>query len=121
MTPHGESGSQDTVGGNGTGTPTGDERERTNSTGMPLHLDTSESQSPRQWEALQAALGDVVAKVLRLRTQVQQIIEEWEAGRVQSNALDRLPESSYFHNDGTALKLASPFQWELSGSSAELE
>ncbi len=92
MTPHGEGGSQDTVGGSGTGTPTEDERERTNSTGMPLHLDTSESQSPRQREAPQAALGDVVAEVLRLRTQVQQLIAEREAGRVQSNALDPPPE-----------------------------
>lgn len=75
-----------------TGTPTEDERERRDSTCTPMHIDTSESQSPQQREAPQAALGDVVAEVLRLRTQVQQLLAEREAGRVQSNALDPLPE-----------------------------
>ncbi len=92
MTPHGEGGSQDTVGGSGTGTPTEDERERTTSTGTPLHINTSESQSPRQREAPQAALGDVVTEVLRLRTQVQQLLAEREARRVESNVLDPPPE-----------------------------
>lgn len=92
MKPHGEGGSQDTIGGSGTGTPTEDERESRDSTGTPLHIDTSESQRPQKREDRQAALGDVVAEVLRLRTQVQQLIAEWEAERVQSNGLDPPPE-----------------------------
>ncbi len=72
------------------GNPTEDERERIISIGTPLHVDVSQSQSGQQQEAPQPALGDVAAEVIRLREQVQQLIER-EAERAQGNMLDPPP------------------------------
>ncbi|KAK0219557.1 hypothetical protein EDD85DRAFT_961029 [Armillaria nabsnona] len=70
--------------------PTEAGRERINIIGTPLHVDVSESQSVQQQEAPQPALGDVAAEVMRLREQVQQLIER-EAERAQGNMLDPPP------------------------------
>ncbi|PBK82605.1 hypothetical protein ARMGADRAFT_1090187 [Armillaria gallica] len=84
-------GSQEIVEQNPEVNPTEDEEERRNSISSPVHVDTSVSQIAAQQDDPQAALGDVVAEVVRLRTQVQQIIIEREAERVHGNALDPLP------------------------------
>ncbi len=76
-----------TLGGN----PTEDNRERRDSISMPVHIYTSEPQSTPEQEGPQAALDDVVAEVVRLRTQFQQFIVEREAERVHGNALDPPP------------------------------
>ncbi len=60
--------------------PTEDEGERRNSS------DTPDASELAQQDAL-----DVVAEVLRLRTQFQQFIVEREAERVQGNLLDLPP------------------------------
>ena len=86
MTPNVGSGSQEPVEESPEGNPTDEGGER-DSIGMPVHVDTSEPQSAPQQEA---AL-DVVAEVVRLRTQFQQFIVEREAERVQGNLLDPPP------------------------------
>ncbi|KAK0421924.1 hypothetical protein EV421DRAFT_2026177 [Armillaria borealis] len=79
--------SQETVEQNPEGNPTRDEGERRPRVGTPVHVDNSEPQvAPQQEAAL-----DVVAEVVRLRTQVQQIIVEREAERFHGNALDPPP------------------------------
>ncbi len=83
--------SQEIVEQNPEGNPTEDEEERRNSISSPVHVDTSESQRATLQEGPQAALGDVVAEVVRLRTQFQQFIMEQEAERVHGNALDPPP------------------------------
>ncbi|KAK0430908.1 hypothetical protein EV421DRAFT_1930276 [Armillaria borealis] len=87
MAPNVGSGSQEPVEESPEGNPTDEEGERRDSIGTPVHVDTSEPQSAPQQEA---AL-DVVAEVVRLRTQFQQFIVEREAERVQGNALDPPP------------------------------
>ncbi len=94
MTPNEGDRSQDTVEQNTEGDPIEDEGERRNSIGTPVHVDTSETQSAQQEEVPQAGLDDVVAEVLRLRTQFQQFIVEREAERVQGNAFDPPPAYS---------------------------
>ncbi|SJL17858.1 uncharacterized protein ARMOST_21422 [Armillaria ostoyae] len=79
--------SQEIVEQNPEGNPTRDEGERRPRVGTPVHVDNSELQVAPQREA---AL-DVVAEVVRLRTQVQQIIVEREAERFHGNALDPPP------------------------------
>ncbi len=64
--------------------PTEDEGERRNTVGTPLHVDNSEG--PQQEAAL-----DVVAEVVRMRTQLQQIIVEREAERGHGNVSDTPP------------------------------
>ncbi len=71
--------------------PTEDEGERRNSFGTPVHVDASEPRGAPQQEGPHAALDDVVAEVVRLRTQFQQFIVEREAERVHGNALDPPP------------------------------
>ncbi|KAK0219603.1 hypothetical protein EDD85DRAFT_989082 [Armillaria nabsnona] len=70
------------------------ERNRTEDVGNSRNSfdgpDASEPQSAQQQEVPQAAFGDVVAEVLRLRTQFQPFIER-EAERVQSDASDPPP------------------------------
>ncbi|KAK0430910.1 hypothetical protein EV421DRAFT_1743593 [Armillaria borealis] len=68
MTPNEGDRSQDTVEQNPEGDPVEDEGERRNSISTPVHVDTSEPQSPRE-ESPQAPLDDVGAEVLRLRDQ----------------------------------------------------
>ncbi|PBK60566.1 hypothetical protein ARMSODRAFT_982231 [Armillaria solidipes] len=70
MMPYVGDESQDAIEGNLTGSRAEDQRARGGSIGTTLLIDTSESQSAQQQEAPQAALGDVVAEVLRLRAQV---------------------------------------------------
>ncbi|KAK0219579.1 hypothetical protein EDD85DRAFT_797233 [Armillaria nabsnona] len=80
MTPNLGDRSPDTVGWNAEGNPTEDEGERRNSSDTP-----DASELPQQDNL------DVVAEVLRLRTQFQQFIVEPEAEGVQGNALDPPP------------------------------
>ncbi len=94
MTPNEGDRSHDTVEQNTEGGPIEDEGERRNSIGTPVHVDTSEPQSAQQEEVPQAGLDDVVAEVLRLRTQFQQFVVEREAERVQGNAFDPPPAYS---------------------------
>ncbi len=54
---------------------------------MPVHIYTSEPQSTPEQEGPQAALDDVVAEVVRLRTQFQQFIVEREAERVHGECV----------------------------------
>ncbi len=67
-----------------------DERERRDSVETHLHADTSEPQSAQQQEGSHAVLDDVAAEVLRLRVQVQRLIER-EAERVQGSAFEPPP------------------------------
>ncbi|SJL17841.1 uncharacterized protein ARMOST_21405 [Armillaria ostoyae] len=67
------------------GNPTEDETERRDSTGSPVHNNTSHRQSTRK-ESPQAPLEDVGAEVLRLRDQVQRLVE-----RIQGNVFDPPP------------------------------
>lgn len=85
--------SQETVEQGPAGNPTKDEGEKRNSSSSLAHVDTSEPQRAPQQEGPQAALGDAVAEVVRLRTQFQQFINivEREAERVHGNALDLPP------------------------------
>ncbi|KAK0465748.1 hypothetical protein IW261DRAFT_1598517 [Armillaria novae-zelandiae] len=69
---------------------TEDEGERRNAVGMPLHVADSVSQDTQQ----QQADLDVVAEVLRLRTQVQQIIVERDEERFHGNPPDLPPAYS---------------------------
>ncbi|KAK0430084.1 hypothetical protein EV421DRAFT_1860468 [Armillaria borealis] len=85
ITPDEGEGRQEPVEGSPEGNPTEDERERRNSTGSPVHNDTSHRQSTRE-ESPQAPLDDVGAEVLRLRDQVQRLVE-----RVQGNVFDPPP------------------------------
>ncbi|PBK60580.1 hypothetical protein ARMSODRAFT_982243 [Armillaria solidipes] len=89
--PHLGDQSQEIVEQNPEGNPTEDEGERRNSISWPVHVHISEPQSAAQQEGPQAALGDVVAEVVRLRTQFQQLIVEREAERVHGNELDPPP------------------------------
>ncbi|PBK60570.1 hypothetical protein ARMSODRAFT_1068397 [Armillaria solidipes] len=80
MTPNRGDGSLEPVEQNPEGDPVEDEGERRNSIGTPVHVDTSESQSPH------APLDDVGAEVLRLRDHVHRLVE-----RVQGNVFDPPP------------------------------
>ncbi|PBK79362.1 hypothetical protein ARMGADRAFT_1172422 [Armillaria gallica] len=82
--------SPDTVEQSPEGNPAEDERGRRDSVETHLHADTSELQSAQQQEGSHAALDVVAAEVLRLRVQVQQLIER-EAERVQGNAFEPPP------------------------------
>ncbi|PBK82613.1 hypothetical protein ARMGADRAFT_1140819 [Armillaria gallica] len=87
MPPNLGSGSREPVQESPEGNPTEDERERRNSIGTPVDNEDSEAQSPREREeSPQAPLDDVEAEVLRLRDQVQRLVE-----RVQGNAFDPPP------------------------------
>ncbi|PBK60577.1 hypothetical protein ARMSODRAFT_1068405 [Armillaria solidipes] len=74
--------SQEPIEGNLEGNST---EERRNRIGTAAHNDTSERPSPRE-ENLQTPLDDVGAEVLRLRDQVQRLVE-----RVQGNVFDPPP------------------------------
>ncbi len=93
LTPDFEDRSQETVEQGPAGNLTKEEVERRNSISSPAHVDTSEPQRAPQEEGPQAALGGVVAEVVRLRTQFHQFINivEQEAGRVHGHALDPPP------------------------------
>ncbi|PBK82587.1 hypothetical protein ARMGADRAFT_1038493 [Armillaria gallica] len=82
MMPNEGDRSQDTVEQNSEWDLVEDEGERRNSIGTSVHVDTSELQVAPQQEVPQAALSVIVAEVLRLRTQVQQLIVEREAEHV---------------------------------------
>ncbi len=87
MPPNLGSGSREPVEESPEGNPTEDERERRHSIGTPVDNEGSKAQSPREREECpQAPLDDVGAEVLRLRDQVQQLVE-----RVQGNAFDPPP------------------------------
>ncbi|KAK0219588.1 hypothetical protein EDD85DRAFT_865159 [Armillaria nabsnona] len=87
MPPNLGSGSRELVEESPEGNPTEDERERRNSIGTPVDNDNSEAQSPREREGSpEAPLDDVGAEVLRLRDQVQRLVE-----RVQGNEFDPPP------------------------------
>ncbi|PBK60557.1 hypothetical protein ARMSODRAFT_982222 [Armillaria solidipes] len=90
MTPNLGDRSPDIVERSPEGNPTDDDRERRNLIETRLRINTSEPQSARQETPPQAALGDVVAEVLRLRSQFQQFIER-EAERAQATVLDPPP------------------------------
>ncbi|KAK0465738.1 hypothetical protein IW261DRAFT_1152188 [Armillaria novae-zelandiae] len=77
-----------------------DEEERRNSTSSPEHVDTSEPQRPLPQDAPQASL-DVVIEIVRLRTQVQQILVEREAESVHGHALEEDPPPAYGEMDRT--------------------
>ncbi len=66
------------------GDPTEDEGERRSTVGTPLHAEAQDA--PQQEASL-----DVAAEVVRIRTQLQQIIVEREAERGHGNALDSPP------------------------------
>ncbi|SJL17831.1 uncharacterized protein ARMOST_21395 [Armillaria ostoyae] len=83
--------SQEIVEQNPEGNPTEDEGERRNNISSPVHVDISEPQVPPQQEGPRASLGDVVAEVVRLRTQFRQFVVEREAERVHGNELDPPP------------------------------
>ncbi len=87
MLPNLGSGSREPVKESPEGNPTEDERERRISIGTHVNNDDSEAQSPREREeSPQAPLDDVGAEVLRLRDQVQHLVE-----RVQGNVFDPPP------------------------------
>ncbi|KAK0430897.1 hypothetical protein EV421DRAFT_1743578 [Armillaria borealis] len=90
MTPNLGDRSPDIVERSPEGNLTDDDGERRNSIETRLRVNTSELQSARQEAPPQAALGDVVAEVLRLRTQFQHFIER-EAERAQATVLDPPP------------------------------
>ncbi|PBK60551.1 hypothetical protein ARMSODRAFT_1009254 [Armillaria solidipes] len=90
MTPDLPNITTDTVEQSLDGNPAEDERERRNSIETHLHADTSEPQSTQQQEGPHAVLDDVAAEVLRLRVQVQQLIER-EAERIQGNVFEPPP------------------------------
>ncbi|SJL17836.1 uncharacterized protein ARMOST_21400 [Armillaria ostoyae] len=71
MRPNMGNGSPEPVEQNPEGDPVEDEGERRNSIGTAVHVDISEPQSAAQQEGPQVALGDVVAEVVRLRSQFQ--------------------------------------------------
>ncbi|KAK0209693.1 hypothetical protein IW262DRAFT_1486440 [Armillaria fumosa] len=73
------------------GNPIRDTAERRNGIGVPLRVDISEPQGAPHQEGPRASLSDVVAEVLRLRTQFQQFVVEREVERVQGNTLDPPP------------------------------
>ncbi|PBK60572.1 hypothetical protein ARMSODRAFT_982237 [Armillaria solidipes] len=83
--------SQEIVEQNPEGNPTEDEGERRNNISSPVHVDISEPQDAPQQGGPRASLGDVVAEVVRLRTQFQQFVVEREAERVHGNELDPPP------------------------------
>ncbi|KAK0430912.1 hypothetical protein EV421DRAFT_2024822 [Armillaria borealis] len=83
--------SQEIVEQNPEGNPTEDEGERRNSISSPVHVDISEPEGAPQQGGPRASLGDVVAEVVRLRTQFQQFVVEREAERVHGNELDPPP------------------------------
>ncbi len=93
MTPDVGDRSQQTVEQGLAGNLTKDEGEGRNSISSRAHFDTSETQRVPQQEGPQAALGDVVAEVVRLRTQFQQFINivERDAERIHGNTLDPPP------------------------------
>ncbi|KAK0492625.1 hypothetical protein EDD18DRAFT_1108641 [Armillaria luteobubalina] len=70
---------------------TEDEVEGRNIINLPLHADTSGTQVSPQQEVPQAALGNVVAEVVRLRAEFQQFMVEHDAERVHGDALDPPP------------------------------
>ncbi|KAK0219550.1 hypothetical protein EDD85DRAFT_1028924 [Armillaria nabsnona] len=90
MTPNLADISPDTVEQSPEGNPAEDERERSDSVETHLHAETSEPQSAQRQEGSHAVLDDVAAEVLRLRIQVQQLMER-EAERVQVSAFEPPP------------------------------
>ncbi|KAK0435833.1 hypothetical protein EV421DRAFT_2038952 [Armillaria borealis] len=90
MTPNLADMSPDTVEQSPEGTSAEDERERRNSFETQLHVETSEPKSAQQQEGPHAVLDDVAAEVLRLRVQVQQLIER-EVERIQGNVFEPPP------------------------------
>ncbi|KAK0191806.1 hypothetical protein F5146DRAFT_1001573 [Armillaria mellea] len=78
---------QDVIEQNEEGNPGVDEGEGRDIMSSLIHPDTSEPRGAPQEASPQPAL-DVVAEVVRLRTQFQQFIEERDAERVHGNVLD---------------------------------